>query len=110
MQFLVVSTPKDTLNSLPPASRMQLLETTMAVMKQQKKEGHILQYYYSPAGRTVVILNVTNAEDCVKHQVSLPILAHYTQEVYPLADMEEALSALVEASKLAGNAPAGASR
>jgi hypothetical protein len=29
----------------------------MAIMKQQKKEGKILEYYYSPAGYAVFILD-----------------------------------------------------
>ncbi len=110
MQFLVISRPKESLTALPAEERRQLLENAFAVMKQQKKEGHILQYYHSPADCSVVILDVASAEDWVKRQLALPILRHYTSEIYPLADFEEVAKTVLGASKAAATAAVGASR
>ena len=110
MKFLGISKPKDTLTTLPPAVVSQLLEASMAAMKQFKKEGKILEYYASPANYAVVILDYKNAEEWVKDQNSIPILAYYDQEIYPLADMEEVVKTYLEALKAAEKTMPGAPR
>ncbi len=101
MKLMVITKPKDTLAALPPAVNRLLLETTMKEMQKQKKEGKVLEYYYSPAGCSVVILDYKDGDEWVKDQAALPILNHYPHEVYPLADMEKSIHALIESLKKA---------
>jgi len=101
MKLLVITKPKDTLSALPPAITRQLLEVTVAAIRQQKKEGKILESYYSPAGCSVVILDYKEAEEWIQDQASVPILSYYHQEVYPIADMETSMQSLVEGLKKA---------
>ncbi|MGD0794531.1 MAG: hypothetical protein ABR958_02905 [Dehalococcoidales bacterium] len=101
MKFLSISKPKDTLTMLPPAVTRQLMEISVAAIKQQKKEGKILEYYYSPAACSVVILDYKNAEEWVKDQNSIPILAYYDSEIYPLADFDESMKSFLETIKAA---------
>jgi hypothetical protein len=108
MKFMSVTRPKDTVSMLPPAVTRQLLEASMAAINQLKKAGKILEFYYSPVGCSVVILNYNNAEEWIKEQLMLPILTYYDQEIYPLADGNESMKAFVEALKAAEKMMPGA--
>ena len=110
MKFLSIGKPKDTITILPPAITRQLLEISMAGMKQLKKEGKSLEGYVSPAGCMAVILDYKNVEEWVKDQLVVPILTYYNQEIYPLADMDELMKAYVECLKAAEKMMAGAPR
>jgi hypothetical protein len=110
MKFLVISKAKDTLTMVPPAVTRQLLEASMAAINQFKKAGKILDYYYSPVGCVVVILNYNNADEWVKDQVAMPILTYYDNEIYPLADGNESVKAFIETLKAAEKMMPGAPR
>jgi len=101
VKFLGLLKPKDILFTLPPAVIRQLWEASMAGMNQLKKQGKLLEGYYSPAGLGAVILNYNNTDEWIKDQNLIPVLNYYYQEVYPLADMEEALKLNLEALKAA---------
>jgi predicted ATP-binding protein involved in virulence len=100
----------DSAKMLPPAVTRQLLEVSLAAMKQLRKEGKQLEAYVSPAGCMAVILEYKNAEEWVKDQNMIPILNYYTQEIYPLADMEESVKGFMEAIKAAEKMMGGAPR
>ena len=110
MKFLAIAKPKDSASMLPPAVTRQLLEMSMAAMKQLKKDGKQLEAYVSPAGCFAVILDYKSSEEWVKNQLAIPILTYYNQEIYPLADMEELMKAYIEALKAAEKMMAGAPR
>ena len=110
MKFLSISQAKDSATMLPPAVTRQLLEISMAAIKQQKKEGKVLEFYYSPAGYAIVIIDYKSAEDWVKDQNLIPLLAYYNHKVYPLADGEEALKSIIEGLKAAEKMMPGAPR
>lgn len=101
MKFLVMSRLKDTAVALPPSVMRQLLEVSMAAMEQEKKAGEILDFYYSPAGCSVAILEKKNAEEWVKDQASIPILSYMDFEIYPLSDGFPAMKILIESLKAA---------
>jgi len=102
MKFMTIGTAKDTMSTLPPAVIRQLLEASMAVMNQRKKEGKILEFY-SLAGwnRVVVISESKSAEEIVQSLVETPITAFYSMEVYPLADLNESAKTYIESLKAA---------
>ena len=108
MKFLAIAKPKDSATMLPPAVTRQLLEMAMAVMGQLKKAGKLLEYYSSPVGCLLVILNYNNAEEWVKDQISMPLLTYYDQEIYPLADGDQMMKAFDEGLKAAEKMMAGA--
>ena len=99
MKLLVITKPKDTLSTLPPAVTRQLPEATPVALKQQKMEGKVPEAYYSPAGCSMAILDYKEAEDWIKDQASIPILSYYHHEIYPIADMEASVQSLIAALK-----------
>jgi hypothetical protein len=101
MKFLVISKMKDTFVTLPPPVTRQILEVSVAALEQQKKAGELLDFYYSPAGCSVAILEQKNAEEWVKGQASIPILNYANFEVYPLTDGFPAMKTLIESLKMA---------
>jgi hypothetical protein len=101
MKFLGLLKQKEITLTLPPAVSRQLIEASLAGMNKLKKEGKLLEGYYSPSGLGMVILNYNSADEWVKDQNSVPILNYYYQEVYPLADMEESMKSNLEAMKAA---------
>ena len=88
--------------TLPPSTIKQLLEASWAVMKQQKEQGKIVDYFYSPLGCTVVIVDYENSDEWVKDQMSIPILSYYEQDIYPLSDLGKTVEAMVDALKATG--------
>jgi hypothetical protein len=90
MKFLTISKMKDSAMALPPNVLMSIMEASLAAMAQQKKEGKITDFYFSPAtGRLIGILNYDNADQWAKDQIKIPILAYCDFEAYPLADYDE---------------------
>jgi len=110
MKFLGICKPKDSVSMLPPAVARQLLEMSLAGMNQLKKAGKMLEGYASPAGCFAVILEYKSAEEWLKDQTMVPILTYYTQELYPLADMDEAMKSYLESLKAAEKMMPGAPR
>jgi hypothetical protein len=70
-------------------------------IEQQKKQGKVLEYYYSPAGYNIVILDYKDAEEWAKDQLSVPVLAYVDTQVYPLSDGSTTLKGMIEAVKAA---------
>jgi hypothetical protein len=101
MKFLALLKQKEVMLTLPPAVGRQLIEASMAGMKQLKKEGKLLESYSSPSGLGAVILNYNSADEWIKDQNLIPLLTYYSQEIYPLADMEDTMKSVLEALKAA---------
>jgi hypothetical protein len=102
MKFLVIAKLKDVTLTLPPAILMPIFEASVSAMNQQKKEGKLLDFYYSPgAGRLVGMLNYDNAEQWQKDQTKIPILMYMDYESYPLANYDEYVKNYMEAMKAA---------
>ncbi len=110
MKFLAIAKPKDILYTLPPNILRQLVESALAGMEQQKKEGKILEYYYTANGCTVVLLEYASAEQWVQDQASLRILSYYDQEIYPLSDAPQAMKTMIEKLKAVEKAMPRASK
>jgi hypothetical protein len=111
MKFLGISKLKDAALALPPAVIRQLMEGTLAVISQQKKEGKILEYYFAPAwDRAIVITEAKTAEEMLKNISAMPIASYLNMEAYPLADGIEAGKALIETLKAAEKMMPGAPR
>lgn len=111
MKFLGISTLKDAALMLPPAAIIQLMEGTMAVISQQKKEGKIKEFFYSPGwNRSIALVENNSAEEMLKNINSMPIASYLDMEVYPLADGIQAMKDFVEAAKAAQKMMAGAPR
>lgn len=101
MKLLCITKVKDSFLMMPPAVMRQILELSAAGIEQQKKQGKVLEYYYSPAGYNIVILDYKDAEEWTKDQLSIPILTYVDTEVYPLTEGFVALKGMIEAIKMA---------
>ncbi len=110
MKFLSISKPRDTLSMLPPNILRPLVESALAAMEQQKKEGKILEHYYTANGCSVVILDYASAEQWVQDQNSIPFLRYYDQEIYILSDASQAMKAIIERIKVAEKAMSGGTK
>ena len=101
MKFMTISKMKDSASLVPPATMRQLLEATMAMVDAQKKAGKLLEIYFIPEGGTVVICEHPSAEDLAQTITSIPLSGLMSHQVYPLADLNEAMKALDESLKAA---------
>ena len=102
MKFLTITSLKDTISTLPPATSRQLLEATVAWVNQQKKAGVILEIYAIPGWRrTIGISERESAEDLAQALGEIPLAAFMNFEVYPLADFGETMKVQIEALKRA---------
>ena len=108
MKLLCISKVKDSFLTMPPAVMRQILELSMAAMEQQKRQGKVLEYYYSPAGYQIVILEYKDAEEWTKDQLSIPVLTYVDNEIYPLTDGFPALKGMIEVLKMAEKMMPGA--
>jgi len=101
MKFLAITKPTAAMGMLPPDVRLQLLEASFAGMQQHREKRTVLEWYYSPIGYFIVILDYDNAEEWVNGQASVPILNYVDQELYPLADGMASMKAMLESMKAA---------
>ncbi len=102
MKFLVISSFKDTLSTLPPSVVRQSLEATVDVLKQDMKAGKILEFYIIPGqNRGVSIQERKSAEELMQAFSATPIAAFANFEIYPLADFNEAMKTMIESLKAA---------
>ena len=102
MKFLTIGTVKDTMYTTPPTVTRQLMEATVAWMKQQKQAGTILEAYVIPAWRrSIVISEAESAEDIVKNLNQMPGMGFMDFELYPLADWDESMKNVIESLKRA---------
>ena len=102
MKFLSISSLKDTVSTLTPAIRRQLMEATVDWINQQKQAGKILEVYFIPGWRrTMVIREAKTAEEVAETLATLPTGPFLDIEVYPLADFNESMKASIESAKKA---------
>jgi muconolactone delta-isomerase len=99
MKLLCITKVKDSLLTMPPAVMRQILEASAAAIEQQKKQGKVLEYYYSPAGYNIVILDYKDAEEWAKDQLSVPVLTYVDTQVYPLTDGSTTINGMIEVLK-----------
>ena len=102
MKFLAIAKQKDSLMMTPPGTIRQIMEASWKAMQQQKAQGKIVDYFYSPGGYSIVIVEEPTIEDWVRDQMAVPILSYYDQEVYPLGDLGAAIEGFIEKLKAAG--------
>jgi muconolactone delta-isomerase len=87
MKFIGIGKQKEVAATIPPAVLRQLLEVSIATMKQQKKEGKILEYYFVPGWfKTVLIMEFQSAEEAYSAIGAVPLTNYMDIEIYPLAD------------------------
>ncbi len=112
MKFLTIAKLKDAASMLPPATFVSIFEASLAAWEQQKKEGKIVEAYYLPeTRRLMVILNYDNADQWAKDQTKLPILNYVEVETAgALSNYDEFLKATLEAAKAAAKMMAGATK
>ena len=102
MKFLAIAKQKDSLMMVPPAVLRQLLESSFEAMRQQKQQGKIVDYFYSPAGYSIVIVDEPSIDAWMEDQMAIPVLSYCDQEIYPLGDIEVAMKGYIENVKAAG--------
>jgi hypothetical protein len=102
MKFLTINRMKDTMGLLPPATLAALFETSIAAIQQQKKEGRILDMYFSPGeGVLIGIHNQDNADKWADDLAKIPIMMYAEYKAYPLASFDEYVKKNLEAVKMA---------
>jgi hypothetical protein len=101
MEVLTIGKFKDVGLTLPPALTRQLLEASVPIANQQKKEGKILEFYWIPGAATYVTIGECNtAEDMVKNFNAVPISVYMGYEIFPLADYNDSMKILIETLKV----------
>jgi len=109
MKILTISKLKDTTMTLPPTVLLPIMEASAVEMNKQKKEGKILEWYYSPGTfQNFVILDYDSADQWAKDQTKIPILMFCDSEVYPLADYEPYLKNMLEVLRASAKTMPGA--
>jgi len=102
LKFLIITSVKDTMSTLPPAVARQLFEATVAWMNEQKQAGKVLEIYSIPGWRrSIGISEGDSAEEIARLIAGVPIGGFLDFEVYPLADFNEVMKANIEAFKRA---------
>ena len=99
MKILCIGKPTEAFRALPPNISLQLLESFMQVAIKQKEERKILEFYASPIGYSVVILDYESADEWVRDQKDIPIINYYEFEAYPLADGFETVKGMIDSLK-----------
>jgi muconolactone delta-isomerase len=92
MKILSIGKPKESLLSLPPDKRRELMEATLETNKRLRDEGKIVNGYVSPgSGYIFVILDYDSTEEWMKDLNASPILNYYDQETYPVVGWDDAM-------------------
>lgn len=99
MRFLAIARPTTALGLLPPDVLLQLQEASFAGMQQLREERKVLEWYYSPAGCSAVILDYDDPDQWVKEQGMVPLINYMEQEVYPLANGFDAFQGMIQSMK-----------
>ena len=102
MKFLLISSYKDTMSTIPPAMARQMAEGLIGWTNQQKQAGVVLESYVVPAWKkAVIICEMDSAEKITEILPGMPGFGFMDFELYPLADFDGAVQSLVEALKKA---------
>jgi muconolactone delta-isomerase len=102
MKFLLISSYKDTMSTIPPAMARQMAEGLLAWTGQQRQAGIILESYVVPAWKKgIFICEMDSAEKITQVLPGMPGFGFMDFELYPLADFDGAVKSLVEALKRA---------
>ena len=92
MKILSIGKPKESLLSLPPDKRRELLEASLETNKKMKGEGKVVANYISPtSGYVFSVFEYDTAEGWMKDIMASPILDYYDQETHPVVDFDDAL-------------------
>lgn len=97
MKYLVIGSMKDSISALPPAKYKKLLEASVNWIYRYKS-ACILSEVHMAVGwnRIVAISNHETQEDLAKVLATIPLGTFMDLEVYPLADINESMNALIE--------------
>lgn len=104
MKFLVISKIKEVFFTLPPPVQLQIMEASQIGMEHQRQAGKVLDYYYSPAGYNITILEYKSAEEWAADQAAVPVVNYADHEVYPLTDGFPVLKNTIKNLKAAAQA------
>ena len=87
MKFLAIAKQKDSLMMTPPGTIRQIMEASWKAMQQQKAQGKIVDYFYSPGGYSIVIVEEPTIEDWVRDQMAEPgdRVAHAVHDAFAAA-------------------------
>ena len=92
MKILAIGKPKESLVSLPPDKRKELLEASLETNKKMKGEGKVIAGYICPtSGYVFSGFEYDTTEEWMKDIMSSPILNYYDQETYPVVDFDDAM-------------------
>ena len=92
MKILSIGKPKESLLSVPPEKRRELMEASLETNKKMRDEGNLISAYVSPgSGYIFVILNYDTAEEWMKDIAASPVLNYYDQETYPIVEFDDAM-------------------
>ena len=90
MKFLIITSPKDVMFTLPPKMLRGMLEGCFAYVQERKKAGTMLESYsISGSQRSVNVTEVAFNEELARCLSGNPIFPFLNIEVYPLSDWEE---------------------
>jgi muconolactone delta-isomerase len=102
VKFLLISSYKDSMTTLPPSVSRQMSEGLLGWIGQQRQAGRVLESYVIPAWkRAVIICDFESADQITQILPGMPGFGFMDFEVYPLADFEGAVKNMVEALKKA---------
>jgi len=102
MKFLLINKMKDAALALPPAVSRQLMEATVAWVKQKMQAGVCLESYTIAGGHgSMAIVEYKSGEELARDFIQMPVGSFMDFEVYPLADFDESMNAYIEALKAA---------
>jgi len=102
VKFLLISSYKDTMTTLPPAVARQMSEGMLGWMQQQRQAGRVLDAYVIPAWkRAVLICDFESGDQITQILPGMPGFGFMDFEVYPLADFDGSVKYFVEALKKA---------
>ena len=102
MKFLLISSFKESMATLPPAMARQMTEGMLSWMQQQRQAGRVLETYVVPAWkRGVLICDFESADQITQVLPGMPGFGFMDFELYPLADFDGAVKSLIESLKRA---------
>ena len=102
MKFLLISSYKESMTTLPPAMARKMTEGMLGWMQQQRQAGRVIETYVIPAWkRAVCICDFESGDQVTQVLPGMPGFGFMDFELYPLADFDGAVKNLIEALKKA---------
>jgi len=102
MRFISIDKPTAALGMLPPDVLLQIGEASIAKIEQLREERKILEFYHTPAGVSIIILDYDNVDEWIRDKMQIPITAYLEPQVYPLGDGMAYMKGITESMKAMG--------